>query len=97
MPRDASPEQQVEFAGSDAEEFGDLFIKHLEIEYSSIVSQLPRTATWADCQRAMMTAVVKVLEESGVEFEHSLSDKSNHDMPAAVFDRYSVRQDISRN
>ena len=73
MSQDASPEllgqKRTESLASDAEEFGDLFIKHLEIEYSSIVSQLPKTATWTDCQRAMMTAIVKVLEESGVEIE----------------------------
>ena len=67
--RELSGQQWTESVASDAEEFGNLFLKHLEIEYSSMVSQLPRTATWADCQRAMMMAVVKVLEESGGQLE----------------------------
>jgi hypothetical protein len=50
---------------SDAEEWGSLFVKCLELDYASLAAELPEGATWPDFQKAMMVAAGMVFDESG--------------------------------
>jgi hypothetical protein len=69
MPNDESPEPQrleeAESLSGDADEWGRLFVKNLELEYASTASTLPADAAWPDFQQAMMLAIGKVFEDSG--------------------------------
>jgi hypothetical protein len=73
MPNDESLEsqrlQEAKPVSGDAEEWGRLFVKNLELEYASSASALPADATWPDFQQAMMIAIGKVFEESGATLE----------------------------
>ncbi len=58
-------QRKTKSVSSDAEEWGRLFAKSLELEYASLASHLPSHATWQDFQEAMAVAVVTVFKESG--------------------------------
>ena len=62
-------QQEIESISSDAEDWGSQFVKHLELEYTNAASELPTGATGPHFRQAMMTAVVKVLHESGAKSE----------------------------
>lgn len=60
-------QHEIESIPCAAEEWGRVFVGQLEDEYTSAAVKLPTNATSADFRRAMMTAVVKVLGESGAK------------------------------
>jgi hypothetical protein len=75
MPIDKSLDLQKQLElksiSSDAEDWGNQFVKHLELEYTSAASELPAGASFADFRRAMMSAVITVLGESGAKPEET--------------------------
>ena len=46
-------------------DWGNQFVKHLELEYTNAAALLPAEATWAEFRRVMLRAVVATLVDSG--------------------------------
>ena len=66
---DLQGQQKTRSIHPDAEDWGGKFAWTLELEYSNTAAQLPDGASSVDFRRAMLTAVVNVLGESGAKPE----------------------------
>jgi hypothetical protein len=71
MSTDESLERQSrsESVSADAIDWGSQFVKHLELEYTSVASRLPTEATWEEFRQAMLRAVLATLLEAGSDLD----------------------------
>lgn len=89
MPNDESRELQGQnqpvSLSSEVEDWGRQFVKHLELEFADLASELPTDASTNDYRRLMMIAVIKVIGESGAspeEIAYLLKEGSSRLFPA---------------
>ena len=59
--------QGSESVTADAIDWGNQFVKLLELEYTNAAALLPAEARWAEFRRVMLRAVVATLVESGAD------------------------------